>query len=101
MHPPRREGDGAQAVPESRPAQNIAPNGCSRSSVLSLNRFPRGICVIRRTNSIRRVAEIRIQDTLSGETRTLEPRESREDGIYPCRPTGDGRTPIAPATPRV
>jgi cysteinyl-tRNA synthetase len=47
------------------------------------------------------VAEIRIQDTLSGETRTLEPRESREVGIYACGPTVYGRIHIGNARPFV
>jgi cysteinyl-tRNA synthetase len=47
------------------------------------------------------VAGIRIQDTLSGETRELEPRDGREVGIYACGPTVYGRIHIGNARPFV
>jgi cysteinyl-tRNA synthetase len=47
------------------------------------------------------VAGIRIQDTLSGETRELEAREGREVGIYACGPTVYGRIHIGNARPFV
>ena len=76
-HPPQRLAADAQAMPESRLLQRIAPNGCSRSRLFVLIRIPHGICVLRRANSIRGVSGIRIQDTLSGEVRELEPERSR------------------------
>jgi cysteinyl-tRNA synthetase len=57
--------------------------------------------VIPRPNSIRGVASIRIQDTLSGETRDLEPRDGGEVGIYACGPTVYGRIHIGNARPFV
>jgi cysteinyl-tRNA synthetase len=56
--------------------------------------FPRPI-------RVRGVAGIRIQDTLSGETRELEPRQSGEVGIYACGPTVYGRIHIGNARPFV
>jgi cysteinyl-tRNA synthetase len=47
------------------------------------------------------VASIRIQDTLSGETRDLEPPERGEVGIYACGPTVYGRIHIGNARPFV
>jgi cysteinyl-tRNA synthetase len=47
------------------------------------------------------VPGIRIQDTLSGETRELEPRAGREVGIYACGPTVYGRIHIGNARPFV
>jgi cysteinyl-tRNA synthetase len=47
------------------------------------------------------VAPIRIQDTLSGETRELEPREPGQVGIYACGPTVYGRIHIGNARPFV
>jgi cysteinyl-tRNA synthetase len=47
------------------------------------------------------VAGIRIQDTLSGETRELEPRDGGEVGIYACGPTVYGRIHIGNARPFV
>src|SRR6266511_1739137 len=47
------------------------------------------------------VASIRIQDTLSGEVRELEPREAGEVGIYACGPTVYGRIHIGNARPYV
>ncbi|HEX5893674.1 MAG TPA: cysteine--tRNA ligase [Solirubrobacterales bacterium] len=44
---------------------------------------------------------IRIQDTLSGETRELEPREPGRVGIYACGPTVYGRIHIGNARPYV
>ena len=52
-------------------------------------------------NSIRRVTPIRIQDTLSGEVRELEPREPGRVGIYACGPTVYGRIHIGNARPYV
>jgi len=52
-------------------------------------------------NSIRRVAGIRIQDTLSGQIRELEPRAGGEVGIYACGPTVYGRIHIGNARPFV
>jgi cysteinyl-tRNA synthetase len=57
--------------------------------------------VIRRPNSIRGVPGIRIQDTLRGETRELQPRDGREVGIYACGPTVYGRIHIGNARPFV
>jgi cysteinyl-tRNA synthetase len=57
--------------------------------------------VIRRPNSIRVVPGIRIQDTLRGETRELQPRDGREVGIYACGPTVYGRIHIGNARPFV
>ncbi len=47
------------------------------------------------------MASIRIQDTLSGEVRELEPREAGEVGIYACGPTVYGRIHIGNARPYV
>jgi cysteinyl-tRNA synthetase len=47
------------------------------------------------------VPPIRIQDTLSGETRELEPREPGRVGIYACGPTVYGRIHIGNARPYV
>jgi len=47
------------------------------------------------------VADVRIQDTLTGELRTLEPRESGQVGIYACGPTVYGRIHIGNARPFV
>jgi cysteinyl-tRNA synthetase len=57
--------------------------------------------VIPRPNSIRRVADIHIQDTLSGESRELQPTERGEIGIYACGPTVYGRIHIGNARPFV
>ncbi len=45
--------------------------------------------------------EIRIQDTLSGELRPLEPREPGKVGIYACGPTVYGRIHVGNARPYV
>ena len=45
--------------------------------------------------------EIRIQDTLSGELRRLEPREPGKVGIYACGPTVYGRVHVGNARPFV
>jgi cysteinyl-tRNA synthetase len=47
------------------------------------------------------VTPIRIQDTLSGETRELEPRSGGAVGIYACGPTVYGRIHIGNARPYV
>jgi cysteinyl-tRNA synthetase len=47
------------------------------------------------------MTEIRIQDTLSGETRALESRDRGEVGIYACGPTVYGRIHIGNARPFV
>jgi cysteinyl-tRNA synthetase len=47
------------------------------------------------------VTAIRIQDTLSGKTRDLEPRNGSEVGIYACGPTVYGRIHIGNARPFV
>jgi cysteinyl-tRNA synthetase len=47
------------------------------------------------------VAPIRIQDTLSGEIRELEPREPGKVGVYACGPTVYGRIHIGNARPFV
>jgi cysteinyl-tRNA synthetase len=47
------------------------------------------------------VADVRIQDTLSGQTRPLEPREPGQLGIYACGPTVYGRIHIGNARPFV
>jgi cysteinyl-tRNA synthetase len=47
------------------------------------------------------VAGIRIQDTLSGQIRELEPRDGGEVGIYACGPTVYGRIHIGNARPFV
>jgi cysteinyl-tRNA synthetase len=47
------------------------------------------------------MADIRIQDTLSGKTRELEPRNGGEVGIYACGPTVYGRIHIGNARPFV
>ena len=53
------------------------------------------------TNSIRAVSAIRIQDTLSGETRELHPGKRGDVGIYACGPTVYGRIHIGNARPYV
>src|SRR3712207_531804 len=45
--------------------------------------------------------EIRIHDTLSGEVRPLEPRDSGRVGIYACGPTVYGRVHVGNARPFV
>jgi cysteinyl-tRNA synthetase len=47
------------------------------------------------------VRRIRIQDTLSGEERELEPREAPKVGIYACGPTVYGRVHVGNARPYV
>ncbi len=47
------------------------------------------------------MAGIRIQDTLSGQTRELEPRDPGKVGIYACGPTVYGRIHIGNARPFV
>ncbi|HEX3562082.1 MAG TPA: cysteine--tRNA ligase, partial [Solirubrobacterales bacterium] len=47
------------------------------------------------------MADVRIQDTLSGQTRPLEPREPGQVGIYACGPTVYGRIHIGNARPFV
>jgi cysteinyl-tRNA synthetase len=44
---------------------------------------------------------VRIKDTLSGETRTLETREPGKAGIYACGPTVYGRVHVGNARPFV
>jgi cysteinyl-tRNA synthetase len=45
--------------------------------------------------------EVRIHDTLSGELRTLEPRDPPKVGIYACGPTVYGRIHVGNARPYV
>jgi cysteinyl-tRNA synthetase len=45
--------------------------------------------------------EVRIHDTLSGELRTLDPREPPKVGIYACGPTVYGRVHVGNARPFV
>ena len=45
--------------------------------------------------------EVRIQDTLSGAVRTLEPRDPPRVGIYACGPTVYGRVHVGNARPYV
>ena len=45
--------------------------------------------------------EVRIQDTLSGEVRTLDPRDPPRVGIYACGPTVYGRMHVGNARPYV
>jgi cysteinyl-tRNA synthetase len=47
------------------------------------------------------VPDVRIQDTLSGQIRSLEPRASGQVGIYACGPTVYGRIHIGNARPFV
>jgi cysteinyl-tRNA synthetase len=47
------------------------------------------------------VREVRIQDTLSGAVRTLEPRDPPRVGIYACGPTVYGRIHVGNARPFV
>jgi len=47
------------------------------------------------------VREIRIQDTLTGELRPLEPREPGKVGVYACGPTVYGRIHVGNARPYV
>ena len=47
------------------------------------------------------MGEIRIQDTLSGELRTLEPRDDMKVAIYACGPTVYGRIHVGNARPFV
>jgi cysteinyl-tRNA synthetase len=47
------------------------------------------------------VAEVRVQDTLSGQLRPLEPREPGKVGIYACGPTVYGRVHVGNARPFV
>jgi len=47
------------------------------------------------------VPDVRIQDTLSGKTRELEPRDRGQVGIYACGPTVYGRIHIGNARPYV
>jgi cysteinyl-tRNA synthetase len=55
----------------------------------------------RLANSIRFVPDIRIQDTLSGKLRTLQPDRANGVGIYACGPTVYGRIHIGNARPFV
>jgi cysteinyl-tRNA synthetase len=45
--------------------------------------------------------EVRIHDTLSGELRTLEPRDGHAVGIYACGPTTYARIHVGNARPYV
>ncbi len=45
--------------------------------------------------------EVRIHDTLTGEVRTIEPREPPKVGIYACGPTVYGRVHVGNARPYV
>ena len=45
--------------------------------------------------------EVRLQDTLSGSVRTLEPRDPPRVGIYACGPTVYGRIHVGNARPYV
>src|SRR5687767_6819039 len=45
--------------------------------------------------------EVRIHDTLTGEIRTLEPRDPPRVGIYACGPTVYGRVHVGNARPYV
>ena len=45
--------------------------------------------------------EVRIQDTLSGAVRRLEPRDPPRVGIYACGPTVYGRVHVGNARPYV
>jgi hypothetical protein len=45
--------------------------------------------------------EVRVHDTLSGELRTLEPRDPPRVGIYACGPTVYGRVHVGNARPYV
>jgi cysteinyl-tRNA synthetase len=54
-----------------------------------------------RANSIRPVSAIRIQDTLTGKPRELEPSARGDVGIYACGPTVYGRIHIGNARPYV
>ena len=45
--------------------------------------------------------DVRIQDTLSGELRVLDPREPPRVGIYVCGPTAYGRIHVGNARPYV
>ncbi len=45
--------------------------------------------------------EVRIKDTLTGELRSLEPREAGKAGIYACGPTVYGRIHVGNARPYV
>jgi cysteinyl-tRNA synthetase len=47
------------------------------------------------------VRQVRIHDTLSGEVRTLEPRDPPKVGIYACGPTVYGRIHVGNARPYV
>jgi cysteinyl-tRNA synthetase len=47
------------------------------------------------------VREIRIHDTLTGELRTLEPRDPPRVGVYACGPTVYGRVHVGNARPYV
>jgi cysteinyl-tRNA synthetase len=57
--------------------------------------------VLLRPNSIRVVPDIRIQDTLTGETRELGAAAEGQIGIYACGPTVYGRIHIGNARPFV
>src|ERR671918_373539 len=45
--------------------------------------------------------QVRVHDTLSGELRTLEPRDPPRVGIYACGPTVYGRVHVGNARPYV
>jgi cysteinyl-tRNA synthetase len=47
------------------------------------------------------VRDVRIKDTLSGEVRSLEPRDAGRAGIYACGPTVYGRIHVGNARPYV
>src|SRR5918997_1766771 len=49
----------------------------------------------------RPMRQVRIHDTLSGEVRTLDPREPPQVGIYACGPTVYGRIHVGNARPYV
>jgi cysteinyl-tRNA synthetase len=52
-------------------------------------------------NKLRRVAEVRLHDTRTGEVRPLEPRDAGKVGIYACGPTVYGPVHVGNARPYV
>src|SRR5207247_977544 len=71
------------------------PRGSARSRA-ALDRAPAAGLI-----AFRRVRQVRLQDTLTGERRTLEPRDPPRVGIYACGPTVYGPVHVGNARPFV
>src|SRR5918999_492980 len=87
----------------------MARSGCSGWPLSWSASWPGRRCARRSPDASSRAArslsrpmrQVRIHDTLSGEVRTLDPREPPKVGIYACGPTVYGRIHVGNARPYV